>query len=171
MVLDRPVFGDASPLIGLARIGRLDLLRLLPIPVRVTTEVWREVTGDSSQPGVQAVLGAEQTGLLTVVEEGDPSEFPFLGAGEASTLSAALSAGGAVLIDETKARRLLEHDPRLAPVPYLTTVALVVLAKRRGHLDRVRPILDALRSETFRISEGLYEDALRTAGEWPEGGR
>lgn len=83
-------------------------------------------------------------------------------------LSAARAAGGAVIVDERTARSLLENDPQLkGSVPYLMTVALVVLAKKRGAIAHVRPILDQLRREAFRISQNVYEDALRAAGEWP----
>ena len=63
----------------------------------------------------------------------------------------------------------LKTDPELAAgIPaHLGTVELIVRAKQRGLIDRVRPVLDQLRRQRFRISPGLYEDALRVAGEWP----
>lgn len=165
-MLQRPVYTDASPLIGLARIGRLDLLTVLPCPIRVTLDVWREVTGASRQRGASDLVYAEETGLLMRVDEGDPADYPMLDAGEASVLSAARIAGGGVIIDERKARAILESDPQLAErVPYVTTVALVVLSKNAGLIDLARPILDQLRRETFRMSDKLYEDALQVAGE------
>lgn len=170
MEAHRAVYADSSPLIGLARIDRLDLLALLPGPIRVTHVVWQEVTGQSDQPGRSALLEAERAGLIVVVQEGDPGDYPMLDRGEASVLSAARATSGAVIVDDRKARRILETAPELRDsVPYLATVALILLAKRRQVIERVRPMLDALRQESFRISPGLYEAALRASKEWPPG--
>jgi predicted nucleic acid-binding protein len=162
------VYANASPLIALARIGRLDLLTLLPTPVYVTATVWQEVAGGAGRPGADALREARRDGLLVVVPEGDPSDYPQLEAGEAATLSAALAARGVVVIDDQKARRLLITNAGLAVgVPgHISTVGLLLLAKRRGRIGTVRPLLDQLRRESFRMSTGLYERALRYAGEW-----
>ena len=47
------------------------------------------------------------------------------------------------------------------------TAAVVALAKRTGVIDQVRPVIDQLRQQGFRLSEKLYEEVLRAAGEWP----
>ena len=87
-------YADATALIGLARIDRLDLLNLLPVPVRVTRMVWVEVTADVEKPGAQQLLAARHAGLLTVVEEGEAADFPFLDSGEGAGLLAAAGAQG-----------------------------------------------------------------------------
>lgn len=162
------VFADASPLIALARINRLDLLTLLPTPVGMTMTVWQELTAQQ-RPGVEALNKAVADKLLRIVELGDPAAYPQLDNGEASTLSAAASVKAAVIVDERKAAALIQRDPYLqASIPRcIRTVGLVVLAKDRGYISHVKPILDALRAETFRMSQQLYEEALRAASEWP----
>jgi len=67
------VFADASALIGLGRIGRLDLLTLLPNPIFVTTRVGEEAASNPAKPGVAALLEARDVGLLAVIEEDDPA--------------------------------------------------------------------------------------------------
>ncbi|MCL4370168.1 MAG: hypothetical protein M1380_04590 [Chloroflexi bacterium] len=47
------VYVDATALIG--RINRLDLLTLLPCPIRVTTQVWEEVD-EAVQPLLEDLL-------------------------------------------------------------------------------------------------------------------
>jgi len=168
MVRGRPIYVDASPLIGLARIDHLDLLRVLAVPARVTKHVWQEVSQDERRPGAKQLIEAKQVGLLLVVAEGDPADYPLLGVGEASVLSAAKVGRGVAILDERKARVLIDLDAQLREaVPYLTTTALLVLAKEMGAISHVRPILDALRRETFYIGAKVYEDALRVADEWP----
>lgn len=164
------VYVDATPLIALARIGRLDLLTEASSTVYVTRGVWREVTGDANKTGVADLLRAQETGIIEVVAEGDATDFPQLGAGEAETLSAARTVRHgptAVLVDEARARELLRSDPTLAHVGMLGTVGLVVRAKRRGSIPSAQAILDDLRRANFYQTRQLYEDALRAAGEWP----
>ena len=78
------VYTDATTLISLARIDRLDLLTVLPRPVRVTSHVWIEVAENPAKPGVAALLNARELGLLAVVDDGDPDAFPELGAGDST---------------------------------------------------------------------------------------
>jgi predicted nucleic acid-binding protein len=72
-----------------------------------------------------------------------------------------------VLVDERKARALVTRHPALqGAIPQATgLVGLILLAKRRGQIAAVRPLLDALVRESFRISPTLYQDALRQVGE------
>ncbi len=45
-------------------------------------------------------------------------------------------------------------------------IGVLIVAKRRGVLPKVRPLLDALRNEAgFRVSEGLYARVLDDTGE------
>lgn len=169
MVVSPAIYADATVLIALGRIGRLELLTDIGLPVYVTRQVWDEVTGDLIRPGAQSCAAAEQAGLLRVVAEGDSADFPQIDAGEASTLSAAIRTGGTVIVDEAKTRRLLRTDPvlrTLLPAP-LSTIGVILPAQQQGRLAAVRPVLDELRRQAFRMTPALYEDALRAAGEWP----
>lgn len=166
MTRDR-VYADATAIIGLGRIDRLDLLGLLAVPIDLTTRVWEEVTGDPDKPGVAAVFRARSAGWLVVVEEGDPNAFPQLDPGESTVLTAAAAAHASVVVDERKARALLKTDPWLSrQIPRaIGTVGLILLAKRRGQIVEVRPLLDNLIRQSFRMSPTLYRDVLRQAGE------
>jgi hypothetical protein len=160
-------YADATALIALARIDRLDLLTLLPGPTRATVRVWDEATGDPSKPGVAALLRARADGVLVVVAEGDPAAFPDLDPGECTVLTAAAAARGIALIDERKARARIDADPRLKGSIRQATgvVGLILLAKRRGYVPAVRPLLDALVGQGFWMNPAFYQDALRQAHE------
>lgn len=151
-------YADATALIGLARIGRLDLLTLLPTPVYVTAQVWEEAGGDASKPGVVALQEARAKGLLAVVDEGNPQAFPRLDPGESTVLSAAAAAQAAVLLDERQARALISADASLRHSIRQATgiIGLILLAKRRGRIAAVRPLLDELIRQSFRISAAFY---------------
>jgi predicted nucleic acid-binding protein len=44
-------------------------------------------------------------------------------------------------------------------------IGLILLAKRTGIVPAVRPLLDDLTRQSFRIGSPLYESVLREAGE------
>lgn len=161
------VYADATALIGLGRIGRLDLLTLLPVPILVTACVWDEVAMDSGKRGGTTLIEARTAGLLNVVEEADPNAFPQLDPGESTVLTAAAIAGAAVLIDERKARSLIARKPFVnASIREASgIVGLILLAKRRGRIATVQPLIDALIHENFWISPKFYAEILHLAGE------
>ena len=163
------VLADSSTLIGLARIGRLDLLSMFPVPIYVTRTVWREVAGDPNRPGVLALVQAEAEGVLRIIDAGDETAYPELDAGENATLSAAAEMRAHVIVDERKARERMHNDAalRAAIRAPLTTIGVVIRAKHQGLIPAVQPILDQLRQERFWLSQSDYERALRAAGEGP----
>lgn len=66
-----------------------------------------------------------------------------------------------LIIDEEKAR----IAARLIGLRYISTVGVLVLAKRRGLVKKIRPILDQLRRKNFRLSDRVYRRTLKEAGE------
>jgi predicted nucleic acid-binding protein len=161
------IYADATALIGLARINRLGLLALLRTPIYVTTRVWDEVAGGPERAGVVALRQAREAGLLAVVAEGDATAYPELDPGESTVLTAAAAARAAVLLDERRARAFIAGNAELrgAIVQVTGVIGLILLARDRGYLDAVKPLLDDLMAQRFRISPALYQDVLRRAGE------
>jgi predicted nucleic acid-binding protein len=154
-------------LIALSRIGRLDLLTLLPTPIRVTEHVWREVAANPGWPGAQALDRARDEGTLVVVEEGDPAAYPQLDAGESTVQTAAATARAIVLVDERKARATIASDPALASAIPLAIgiLRLIVLAKRRGVTAAAKPLLASLVEARFWMSPDLIREVLSLADE------
>lgn len=102
-----------------------------------------------------------------MVDEGDPDRYPELDPGESSVVSAAAAARAMALLDERKARTLVSRDPDLArAIPRVTGIlGLILIAKRRGEIETVRPLLDDLIREHFWIGPTLYDEILHEAGE------
>ena len=69
------------------------------------------------------------------------------------------------IIDERLARR---HAKRLG-VPLSGSLGVLLRAKRRGLLDQVRPFIEQIRRGGIRLSDAVVEEALKLAGEEPEG--
>ncbi|HRQ91016.1 MAG TPA: DUF3368 domain-containing protein [Bacteroidia bacterium] len=69
--------------------------------------------------------------------------------------------GCRILLDDRKAR---EAAQRLG-IPVTGTVGLFLNAKEVGVVTSIRPFLDALDANQFRIGDALRAEALRLAGE------
>ena len=151
----RPVISNASPLIPLTQLGRLDFLhRIYPaivIPPAVATEIeptvplpdWIQIQG-LSRPVDPRILRAP------------------LGPGESETISLALESNARLVILDERAGRSLARSLRL---PIIGTLGFLLACKRRGLLPAIKPCLDMLVEFGFRVSIDLYENVLRDAGE------
>lgn len=159
------VVADASPLIILARVGMLDLVRELYGPVRVPSVVWAEAV--DGKPDASDVV-ALRTATWIVVDIGadaDPVARELeavLDRGEAAAIALAVLRGAdTLLMDERRGRR----EAAARGVETRGTVGVLALAKGRGFLPALRPVLDDLAGAGFRLSAALRREALAAAGE------
>ncbi len=146
------IIADTSCLIALERIGRLALLHAVfpevAAPAAVAEEFGRAL------PWLRVRDVADRRLVRSLRTQLDK--------GEAEVLALALEHEGCVvLMDEKKGRRVA----RRLGVDVIGTVGLLLRAKRSGVVPAVRPFMDALATADFRISEALYREALRRAGE------
>lgn len=149
------VISNTSPLIGLERIGQVHLLQQLFGVVVVPPAVVREIGATTTLP-----IWIEQRDLTQTV--GPRILSASLGAGESEAISLALeSQARLIILDDRPARRLAQA----LHVSVIGTVGLLLAAKRQNLLPALRPSLDALLQQDFRIGQRLYEQVLHDAGE------
>ena len=154
---------DASPLIYLARLGRLELLLLGVDEVLVPAVVLAEVRAkqDHSTEQVEQYLDSwlkicdrTQAGVLRFL--------PDLGAGEREVMSQALQEGiVSVVLDDLDARRV---SRRLGLEP-VGTLGFLLAAKKRSLLPSLEEEINRLRRYGFWVSETLVHQVLEEAGE------
>jgi predicted nucleic acid-binding protein len=65
------------------------------------------------------------------------------------------------VLDEKKARRIARDRQRKVT----GTIGVCLIAKGRGLVSEVKPVLDSLNAAGFRLSRDLYLEALRLASE------
>lgn len=154
------VVADASPLIYLSRVGILAVLAELFGEVVVPRAVWAEVVDRRpSAPGLDALTSAQ---WIRVVD----TEFAVadlgLDAGETAAIQLALTLQAELLlIDERLGRRVAAARG----IPVRGTLGVLVQARRTGALPALRPVLERLVAEGFRISPALLREALAAVGE------
>ena len=133
--------------------------------------VYREVVSEGDgHAGAEETQGAVAEGWLVIQELQEPGNARrmqqafLLGDGESEALALARQQPtDVILLDEARAVRCA----REMGVPVLRTVGLLLQAKTQGHLASVQPALDQLRIAGFRLSESVYQAALRHTNESP----
>jgi uncharacterized protein len=159
------VVSNTSPLTNLAAIGQFDLLERLYARLHIADGVWAELGSEGRHcPGRDEVSAADwierhavrNQDLVTALQRD-------LHQGEAETIALALEIGAdLVLLDEKEARHLAQ---RLG-LRFIGVVGLLIEAKTKGHIAKVRPCLDKLRQEAgFYLSDSVYRHAMMLAQE------
>jgi hypothetical protein len=157
------VVSDTSPILSLALIERLDLLRDLYGTILIPEAVRSEII-TANQSGAREVSQADWI-VTHPIEPGVVLKLLLreVDRGEAEAIDLALQSNADVLlIDERKARHLAA-SLELGVVGLLDVLRE---AKQRQLITSIKPLLDELISRArFRVSHKLYQRALFTAGE------
>lgn len=154
---------DASPIIGLSKAGRFDLLQQIFGKVVVTKAVRDEILAGGNLPGAAEIEAAVEAGWVEIVTAEASPRFADLGAGEAATLTYASETHALVLMDEQAGRsRARSHQ---LDVDVMTVVGVLIAAKRKGFVEAIRPLFDKMRARDFHVSHKVIQDALDQVGE------
>lgn len=162
MASDRIVVADSSPLIALARIGRLELLARLVSRVVIPPAVEAEIRADRDRPGAREVASA----TWIHVEPPDPQLADLyallVDRGEAEAIALAKKIDGSILlIDDRLARRLAER----LDVRRIGTIGILLEFRRRQWTPSLRLDIDALVKNGFYLRPELIDAALRSVQE------
>ncbi len=161
------IVSNATPLIYLAKAGRLDILKVVFGEILISEQVKVEVVDKGKALGrkdAHIVEKAIREGWIKV-RKTQLIEVPVkLDKGEVSVLSLAKKAkSSVVLLDESSARlsaRLLGLTPRGT-----IFVLLKALEMKKIDLSEFLKILNNLIDEGFRLKEEVYIEAVRAARE------
>ncbi len=158
------IVADAGPLIALAKVDALALIQSLFEFVSVPQSVWDEVMAKSGVE-VERLTAASDDFLRVepnvVLAEPLAKTVRGLGAGEQQAIALALTQASVLLADDWKARRVAQA----LGVSVTGTAGVLLLAKEKGLLDKVRPHLEAMRRAGYWLSDDFVEMAARLAGE------
>ncbi len=142
---------DSTCLIGLERIGKLEILPELFAPVIISLEIEREFGGKFSWLQVETLTGNMLAAALRLV----------IDAGEAEAI-ALVSEKSCLLISDDKQARAAAKS---LGVTVIGTIGVLVKAKQSGIIMEIKPILESLELNNFYVSRALREEALRLVGE------
>jgi len=152
---------NASPLILLCKVGRVELLRHLCRTVCVPEGVVAEIEAVSDDPACHTVSACAWLRRVTVAVP-DGIKAWDLGRGESEVVAFALATTGfRPLLDDAEGKAC-SLAFGLRP---LGTGGLLIYAKRAGLLDSVGEVLDAMRARGLWISDSVVHAILQQAGE------
>lgn len=165
------VIADAGPLIALARIGRIHLLRDLFANVMVTETVQQEVLAGGKFAESVPIEEAIQAGWLQVKaspDAADAADLEWLDPGERSAILLALEyrCNGntpRLVIDEAKGRAAAKG----LSLELIGSVGIIATAKHLSLIPAARPLLEQLQHSGYYLSPPVIHAALDMAGETP----
>jgi predicted nucleic acid-binding protein len=155
------VVADSSALLALAACRRLDLLERIFTEVRVPQAVFSEVAIEGKPEGeaLRNYLSGKVVSVdldAFVIGGGD------LGRGELEAMALCKHLRADFLLaDDRKARNAAKANN----IEVVGTLGLLIVAKRRGMVDALSPLVARMVSSGIRISERLIKETLALAGE------
>lgn len=159
------VISNTTPLIGLAVIGRFDLLRQLFGKIYIPEAVYQEAVLFGREQGgarrevstaewIEIVEVKERLAVEVLLDEMDTGE------AETIVLARKLKADW-VLMDEKKGRRKLGE----MNLPKVGTGGILLKARQANLIPALAPELDLLRRNSFSLSDHIVFELLRQVGE------
>ena len=145
------IVADSTCLIALERISYLDILPALFEPVLIPPAVAQEF--GISLPWLKLERLFDQT-LVVALKM-------MLDDGEAEAIALSQEQKCRIILDDRQARNVGRH----MGLRVIGTVGTLILAKQRGILPSIKPVLQNLDDTGFYVSAALKEEALRLVEE------
>jgi predicted nucleic acid-binding protein len=161
------VMCNASPIIGLSILGKLNLLWEM-FEVFIPEEVYNEVVlksaaGNFGAEELEKAVGEKRINVLKVLDRQLIDKgYGILHRGELEVIAGALENGIKVVIIDEKTARNLAVILNLKP---LGVLGVLKIAKTQDKIESIKPYLDKLIQNKYRITEKLYFETLEEAGE------
>lgn len=153
---------DSTALVSLSLINRLDLLESLFDKIVVPSEVAKETTRKGKPKSEEIRMWIKDKVVKSKNKELIELFCTSLDKGESEVLVLYYEIPNSiVIVDEEKARKLAKRKGIL----YIGTLGILLLAKKLGLIESVKPLIQQLMKKGIRISEELYTRILKIANE------
>ncbi len=149
--MKEPIVIDSTCLIGLERIGKLEILPKLFEPISIPDEVFNEFGITFSWLNVETPSNISLVNALKLAVDN----------GEAEAIALALEKNFKLISDDKQARSVAKK----MGLQVIGTVGLLIKAKQNGLISLLEPILDDLENNGFRMSTNLKMEALKIVDE------
>lgn len=145
------VISDTSCLIAFERIDRLDILPGLFETVFIPPAVDAEFGKHFEWLRVEHLASERLSRLLNAT----------LGKGESEAIALAVQLDSLLLTDDKQARAAAEQLGLVVK----GVMGVLISAKQSGHIAEIKPLINNLETNGFRISRALRDEVLRVTGE------
>lgn len=157
-----PVVSNTSPILNLAIVGQLELVRRQFGQVQIPPAVLEELKVQEKRPGSEEIRGAIALGWIQVHEINSPLLVQLLqqtlDKGEAEAIALALELqADLTLLDERDGRKIAKS----LGLKVTGILGILLRAKNTGELSSLREVIDALVTiASFRIAPELLAKIL-----------
>jgi predicted nucleic acid-binding protein len=152
-LMSKIIISDTSCFIILSKIRQLEILQKLFGNVVTTPEIADEF-GENLPDWVEIVVVKDKYKQQLFEIQVDK--------GESSAMALSLEIKNSLLIiDDYKARKLA----KTLGINYTGTIGILILAKNKGIISSIKPVLEQIKATNFRISAELELQALIEAKE------
>ncbi len=154
---------NSSPLIFLAKINRLDLLNKLFDEVIIPKAVYEEAVLNGKRDKTEII---KNLNWIKVEEVKNRRLINFLmnfiDYGESEVIAYAVENNiDLVVLDDKDARKIArEFDLKV-----IGTLGILIISKKKGYINELKPIIENLVGNNFRISEKLLRRILEEVNE------
>jgi predicted nucleic acid-binding protein len=162
-----PVVSNTSPISNLALIGKLHLLREQFGTILIPYAVRRELMAISNPEAKAAIATSMEAGWIEVRKVESASLVTALNArlhaGESEAIALAIETSASCILLDEKDARIAARRMKLTITGVL---GVLLLARKRGGIGALKPLVDQLRQEArFYIAADLEHELLQAAGE------
>lgn len=160
----RKVIVNSTPLIALCHIGRLDILQKLYGKISIPEAVYIEI---SAKPNSICKKEVEKSLNWICVEkiQNEMAKEMFktqLHEGEVEVMILAKETeADVVIIDDQNAKKHAKY----LKLPVTGTLGVLIKAKQKGYIDKLRPLLEKMVQEGIYLKPALIEMCLKQVGE------
>jgi len=160
------IIADTGPLIGLAKINCLFILKRIASEVHIPPMVYRELLGKISMESERiddALNDFIKITELKTLKPGIKEMLSGLDEGEKQSIGLAskFSRDALLLIDDRAGRMVAD----LLNIPNTGLIGVLLLAKEKGILKSISSLIDELRNGGYWISDKIADLAKSMAGE------
>jgi len=151
--MPKTIVSDTTCFIVLTNIGELELLQSTFGEIITTKEVVQEF--GEELPNWVIVKSATDKYRQRILETQ-------VDRGEASAIALALEfPESMIILDDYRARKIAEN----LGLEITGTIGVIIIAKKRGIINSIKPYLEKIRATNFRLSEEIEMRALKEADE------
>lgn len=150
------MISNTSPIIFLAKIGRLDLLENIYGKIKITEEIKEELLC-KDKPDTETVKEAIQQGKI-IIESSNKTLNLSLGKGESSAISLAVELKEPLIIDDYQGFKVAQS----LNIKTFRTTSVIFLAVKKKLLTKKEAleIIDKIIEEGYYISTRYYKEIL-----------
>ena len=158
----RKVVSNTTPIISLLKVGKLEILKELYQELCIPYEVYLEIEAGKNKEYYTDLTKVEWIRIVKIQSEKSLLFFLDLDKGEAEAIALANETNAdLIILDETLGRFHAKH----IGWNVTGTIGVLLKAKEKGIIDKIKPILNELSQKGIWLSEKLIKQTLTKASE------